>query len=128
MTDYGRDLVCVYDLDPMMLEVTDRRIVAQRIARRLTCFRGGCIDAPNDGYDLRDELSRDVDNTTLVQIKARIRSEILKDEAVNSITVGSLTYNQQSQTLNASITLDLGAGPFPLVLNISAVSVSLLEG
>lgn len=126
--DYGRDLTCTYDLDPMMLEIDTQRLISERVLRRLTTARGGCIDAPNDGYDLRGELSREVTQSTLVQIKAKIRSEVLKEEEVTDCKVTAISYNNGTRTLSASLLITSGDGPFPLVLSVSDVTVSLLEG
>jgi hypothetical protein len=124
-TDYGSDLAGIDDLDPMAAEVNGRPLLMQRLARRLMTPPGGSIDAPNDGYDVREELNNDLASRDLARISQRARAELLKDEAVVEASVSGATFAADKLRLPAVITD--GDGPFPLVFDVSKASVAVLE-
>ena len=125
-TDYGTDLACVTDLDPNMAEITGRRVLAEALARRLTCPRGGLIDDPTYGYDLRAFLNADIDTPTLSRIAGQVAAECLKDERVVGCSASVLFPSAGIMVVTVNVT-DF-AGPFPLVLSITAVNVTILAG
>jgi phage baseplate assembly protein W len=122
--DYGHDLFCITDLDAGMLEVDGRRCLAQAIARRLITPRGGLIDDPNYGYDLTVFLNGDFDQATLARMNGQIVAECLKDERVVSAYAQVVV---SGNVLIVTLSLTDGLGPFPLVLSVSNVSVSILN-
>lgn len=122
----GHDLSCVMDLDPLMVEVDGRLGLAQSIARRLITPRGGLIDDPNYGFDLRVFLNGDTDGSkrTIAIMAQGIEAECLKDERVQRATA---TVTFVAGTLTVGINLVDGQGPFSLVLAISSVTASILK-
>jgi phage baseplate assembly protein W len=124
-TDYGRDLWCVEDLNPAMVEVTGNLNLAQACARRLITPRGTLIDDPNYGTDVRDWINDDVTQQQIATLQSAIVRELLKDERVLDVqvTVRFLT----AGTLDIVIVLTGGNGPFQLVLSVDAVTVTLLQ-
>lgn len=122
MADLGLDLSCVTDLEEDMAEVSGRTCLAQAIARRLTTPRGGLIDDPGYGYDLRDLLNADVGPRELAAAASAAENECLKDERVLSATV-SIVYAQQT----VDVALEDADGPFKLVLAVDTVTVAILQ-
>lgn len=86
MSDYGSDLSLEYDLDPMMTELSgnDPLVVAQSAIRRLQTPRGGLVDDPDYGYDVRS-LLKSPDGSR--RIGPRIQAELLKDDRLSEIQV-----------------------------------------
>ena len=122
--NFGHDLACTTDLDPAMAEVDGTLLLGQALARRIQTPRGGLIDDPNYGYDVRSFLNADVDSATIGQIGAKMDAEFLKDERVAK-SVTSLTYTAGVITSTTIITTN--SGPFTLVLAISSVTVAILK-
>lgn len=126
----GHDLSCVMDLDPLMIEVDGRRGLAESIARRLITPRGGLIDDPTYGYDLRYYLNNDISGTTardLAMIAGNIEAECLKDERVSIAPPPRATVTFAAGTMTVAISIADAAGPFQLVLGVSSVTVAILK-
>lgn len=85
--DYGTDLAGGLDLDPMMVERApdDPVIVAEACIGRLDCPRGGLLDDPDYGYDICGELRRPMTAREVQAIPNRIRSELTKDDRIDTI-------------------------------------------
>lgn len=124
MTDYGHDLSCVEDLDDEMTEIDGRMVLGQAIARRLITPRGGLIDDPNYGTDVRGYLNDDVDNATIQRLASEIAAEAIKDEQVLSATA---TVSVLAGVMTVAVAVVDAAGPFKLVLAIDAVDVTILK-
>jgi len=124
------DISCVLDMDPTCRELSGRRVRAERIARRLTTPRGSCIDAPNDGIDLRDELSTsvDADGRALFLLSSKIRNEVVRDEEVLDARVLSATVTGSANNLTLTVELQVvdGDGVFSMTLKVSDVTVALI--
>ncbi len=125
MTDYGHDFSCVGDLLPTLAIVSGRRTLAEAVARRLTTPRGSCIDAPNDGLDVRMWLQDDASNSDIAMYAAACDAELLKDERILRSTT-TLTLST-SGALTATIAIVDSSGPFALVLAVSGVTVQILS-
>jgi hypothetical protein len=98
--------------------------VAEAVARRWSTPYGALLYDPDYGYDVTDEVGDDLSPSDIAQMQAKLQNEAQKDERVKScsatvtLTVaGLLTIVAQIQT---------AAGPFQLVLAVSAVNVSIL--
>ena len=122
--DYGLDLSCIEDLDPAMVQVSGRQLLAEALARRLQTARGTLIDDPNYGYDVTALLNDDVDTKTIAQIAGKIDAEFKKDQRVLSSQT-TVTYSNFALLITSSIRD--AVGPFPLVLAASAVTVKILQ-
>ena len=119
----GSDLSCVSDIDPAGAEVSEKILLAQALARRLTTPRGRLIDDPNYGYDLSQWLNADVGPAELAQIQSQAQAECLKDERVQSATV-LVTFIQN--VMLVTVALVTASGPYSLVLSVSALTTQLL--
>lgn len=133
---YGRDLSCVTDCtsDFLELEETDTaRIVAQAVCRRFITPRGGLLDEPDYGCDLRAECNRGLTQTELRTLQSRMRSEAMKDERVESATVQlSAAAAGDVTTLSARVVItprDAAVTPFAFVVSITSTQTLLdLQG
>jgi hypothetical protein len=125
-TNYGSDMSLLMDLDPMGTVVTGRLLLAQALIRRWTTPRGRLLDDPNYGYAVTDELNDDLSPTDLSDIADNMDAEAIKDERVVSSQT-TVQFNQANGWLITTSIIDDGAGPFPLVLQISDVTVTILS-
>ncbi len=127
MTDYGTDIAMTADLrgvDPTFASVSGRRCLSEALARRLQTRPGELIDDPDYGYDLIDELNDDLGPADVGRIVAQSALECKKDERVLDCT-GSGSF--VGGVLTVALGVTDGAGPFPLVLAVSSVGVTILK-
>ncbi len=128
-TDYGTDLNLISRPDGL-LDFSDtgdvisgEDLLIQAVIIRLTTDRGSVLDAPDDGINLTDWLSRGMTLADAGSLSGVIENEILKDErfvAVRaSVDISNLI---TAQEFMVTLELDAGDGPFPLVLSVSAAA------
>lgn len=127
--DYGRDISVTTSLRTGRF-ATNLQVVGEACYRRLTTPRGmlrGGEDEANYGLDLTELIGSSNPVQLAQTLSGRIRSELLKDERVDSVdvlltrtTVGPAT------TFNIVIDVTTAAGPFTLQLLANAVTTSLL--
>ena len=131
MVDYGTDLDCLDDIAENGGEVDGVMCLAQACVRRLITPRGGLIDDPNYGFDVRSIIDQASTKRGQAIIATGVDGEIEKDERVLSsstaIAVTQIGAGQYSATLTTVITPAGGDPPFRLVVSVDAVSVTLLE-
>jgi hypothetical protein len=125
-TDYGSDMSLLMDLDPMGTTVRGRLLLAQALIRRWTTPRGRLLDDPNYGYAVTDELNDDLSPADVSDIADNMDAEAIKDERVVSSQT-QVQFNKANGYLITTTIIDDGAGPFPLVLQISDVTVTILS-
>ncbi len=112
------------DLSMPSYMATGNQVVAEAVLRRWTCSQGQLIDDPNYGYNVMDLVSADLGKKDIAYAQQQLAAEAEKDERVRSATV--------TVTLSAAGVLDIqaavvtAAGPFKLVVSVSATSVTLL--
>lgn len=122
--DLGTDLSCVKDIDAGGAVVTGQHLLAEGWARRLWTPRGGLIDDPNYGYDLTQFVNADIGPGDLHAIQTGIVNECMKDERALSC-VATVTFLAGIMTV--SIQGQDAAGPFLLVLAVSAIDVTISQ-
>ena len=127
MPDFGSDVSVFPDLDPNFSPLTGQRAVAECVARMLETPRGGLVYAPNRGFDIRAVLNESMTEARLSQVKRAVESEALKDERVLDAKA-SLTFVFATQVLTVKLDLTTADGPFRLVLEVTAVSLNILDG
>lgn len=114
----------VIDADPSMRIATGRQLLVQSLLCRQTTPTGSVIDCPNDCLDLIDFLSDGLTPSDIMALGGQIQNELLKDQRVIAATVTG-TFAQSKLTLVESI--QSGYGPFQMVLDVSGVTVTLLN-
>lgn len=119
--DYGTDLSCVMDLDPMMSVVSGPVMMAQVCIRRLVVRKGSLLSDPLYGIDVRDLLGARF--VSVEQLQGLIINELLRDERIESVEVVP-TYNVKTKAFSAKIQGTGSAGPFSLVLSVADGQVS----
>ena len=125
MTDFGTDFSCVADCADDFGLATGRTVVAQAIARRFMTPRGRLIGDANYGFDLTGYVNDDLSSADLSRIASGCEAEAVKDERVISASV-TVTLSVAGLLLVTCV-LDTAAGPFTLVLSVTAVTVEVLK-
>lgn len=128
---YGADLSCASDLTEQMASVDPltRLAVAEAIARRLTTPRGGVLDDPDYGLDLRAMCNRGMADDDVRTLAARVRSEVEKDDRVDAAAV-VVTPSSDVSTLTIAIRVtpyDGRIGTFSLTLAVTSSSALIKE-
>lgn len=126
MTDYGFDISTpdAADLDPLGTLVTGARALGQALARRLVTPRGGLLDDPSYGYDLRQLVGDVLDPLALETVRAEVLDQLRADERVDD---ASVTVTQPTRTsVRVEALVSAAAGPFRLVIAVSAVTSEIL--
>lgn len=124
--DFGQDVAVFPDLDLTFAPLTGPRVVAEALARRLSTPRGTLPFSDNYGLDLRSWLNETIAPGRLGQLRRDLEAECLKDERVDSVaSVAVLDAMQGALSIRLAITT--AAGPFSLVLGVTAVTVAVLS-
>jgi hypothetical protein len=132
IVDYGTDFDCPGDLNPALVLVTGRVVLAQALFRRLICPRKKLFYAPNYGLGIQQWLNDGLRGIGDVARRAnQIDAECRKDERVLlSQTTGLFTpVRGNAGVLTFTTRVTDGKGAFPLVLSINDVAnnVTLLS-
>lgn len=129
-TDYGRDISCGIDLDPLLTDATGNDLMIQVCQRRLFCRQGSCLSAPSETtLDVRDFLNGDLDlskQSATQQVSVLCQNALLGDERILTAEV-TPKYYSQTKTLRLDIQCTGANGPFSLTLLVSQVTVQLLR-
>jgi len=112
--DVGRSLKLVAGLDNL----------GNAIVRRLTT--DGLFYDQSYGVDVRRWLSAGMDQAKLAELDGVIRGQVEADPRVQNATVVVDT-NIAAATMKISIDIDTAAGPFKLILAVTALTVDLLQ-
>lgn len=129
MVDLGRDVSCTDSILTGRFS-TGAQLVAEAAYRRLTTprgmLRGGEAEA-NYGLDLTELCGSTNVRSLQASLPGRIRSELTKDERIESVAV-NVAVSQDGADTSFDITVECvtSAGPFTLQLLASDVTVELL--
>lgn len=119
---YGTDISCARDLEESMPEVSGDIGLAQAIARRLDCPRGGVPDDGDYGVDLRSYLNRGITVTEQRSIAGAVQSEITKDDRLESARV-TVTPSATGDSMRIAVQVvprdSLLGGPFSLTVAVT---------
>lgn len=113
------------DLTPEMSLATGTDVLAQSLIRRQTTPRGGDVASPNDCLDLRGYLSKGVTQGQLGALSQAIRNELLKDQRVQSVSVG-IALDTSTGIMTVTESIGAATGPFTLTLQLTAGSVAFI--
>ncbi len=101
------------------------RVVAEAVARRWMTPRGRLIGYPNYGFDLTQYINADVSERDIASLQSGAAAEALKDDRVTACDVSAVLGADGLLTVTGL--LDTAQGPFTLVVEVSAVTVKLLQ-
>jgi phage baseplate assembly protein W len=124
--DFGQDINCLAGLDPRLRLVGGLENLGQALVARLSTPRGGLFYDPNYGTDLRAYVNESTSSAMLARARADVQAECAKDERVATCTA-STSFDAAALTLLVRVDVQTGAGPFRLVLAVTATSVEILR-
>lgn len=125
-TDYGTDYSTFTDLDETFTPRRGKRVVAERLARWFLTPRGQQEFYPDRGFDLRQFLSEGFTDGIAFMICSGMEREAEKDEAVEEATA-KIELFDAGERMKVTLDVTTGEGPFTMTLNVTAVTVELLE-
>jgi hypothetical protein len=124
--EFGADVSTFPDLDVTGRGIKDTRSVAECVLRRWSIPHGSLSYDPDAGYDLRDLLNEDLDDSDLRKHEVGAALEAEKDERVRSMSV-SMALDPRTFRLTVKARGVLVDGrDFSLTASISQISVELL--
>lgn len=125
-TDYGTTFSALPGQPPdeLFRPITGRRVLAESIARQLTCPPGGLFWAPEKGIDLRAYLRSRLDDSALSVIRGRILATLQLDERVIDARA-SVTFRRTDNALVISLAIESAEGPFSFVLDVASARVEV---
>jgi hypothetical protein len=125
--DYGVDLSCGLDLNPMLLTVTGTELMNEVCMRRLFGRPGSTLSNPVDNtLDVRDFIAQGISPRDLPTIQGRCVAALEGDQRIYSATV-SASFDPNTNILTLAIAGNGAFGPFNLTLAVSAVTVEVLR-
>jgi len=129
VTEFGRDTSCTTELRSGRF-ATGPRLVAEAAYRRLSTPRGmlrGGEEEAEYGLDLMDMIGNVVTKSDAAALGGRIRSELTKDERIQTadVVVERITAGP-STSYQITIIGKTSEGPFDLQLAASDVTIELL--
>lgn len=124
---YGSDIRGASDLEPDLSEVDGfvTLALAEAIVRRLDCPRGALPDDKNYGIDVRSYVNRGTTVKDLRALGGQIRSEVLKDDRIEALTV-IVTPNPTGSELRIELAVRPFATNGEFTLTLSATSAEIL--
>lgn len=130
MTDFGLDTSCTTSMHTAVY-ATGVRLVAEAAFRRLITRKGELLGDEEEreyGFHVGDYLGSCTSPSQLAAAPGLIRAELLKDERITSADV-FVTETGTASERAWEIAIDgyTGAGPFELVLAVSAVTIDILR-
>jgi hypothetical protein len=129
--DFGTDLALDADLDLTADGgLVDGDDLMRQVAQiRLSTPRGSVIDAPDDGIDLVEWLSRAMGPDEIASLEGTIEAELLKDERFTSArAIVDASTVLSDGIMVVELELATANGPFEMVLGVSAAGVKILGG
>lgn len=123
MADLGKSILGILDVDADLSFGDGNLALAHDLARRLVTEPGGLLDSPRYGYALQILLSTPVDRAS---VERRVLDQCLQEERVLDGTTVTVEQSLATQTMSITIAVKTAAGPFPLTLNISQLSIEVL--
>ena len=127
MVDFGYDLSCTTDLDPLFRLVTGATLMEQVALHRLFCRQGRLLSNPVDNtIDCRDFISEGITRDDLPRIQGLCQSALVGDPRIFSASV-QVSFDTATATLTLNIRGVGSGGPFELTIVVSAVTVEILR-
>jgi hypothetical protein len=128
--DYGADMAGGIDLTPTLQDTSGIPMMREVCVRRLYTPLFSLLSAPDEvTCDLREFLSTEqgLQTSDLTVIRATAMSALKADSRVLSLTIEWPTWEPVAGLLIMAISGVCGDGPFRLVIQVSALTVDVLE-
>ncbi len=122
----GVDVNAITDVPLRWGMTSGWRNLGNALARRLETPQGSMPDDPNYGFDVRDYLNGGFTAPQIGQIRASSAAECLKDPRVQSVDI-DFTWIAASSSIRVVLTVETADGPFTFVLDVSALTVEMLD-
>ncbi len=113
------------DLTPDMRMATGRDVLSQSLVRRQTTPRGSVLTSPNDCLDIRQLLGAGQSQAQLQALASTIRTELLRDQRVNSAQV-TITVDTATGKTTIAEQIQSSLGLFTLTIALTAGSISVI--
>ncbi len=129
MPDYGYDMSGGVDLTPTLLDVEGDDLMRQVCLRRLYTPNKSLLSSPDEETcDLREFISteQDLAASQLTTIRGAINAALMADSRIFSVTI-ELEWEPFAGLLTVALAGTGATGPFKLVLQASAATVTVLE-
>jgi hypothetical protein len=126
-TDFGVDVDARFGVPLRWALVSGRANLIDAMTRRFISSPGSLESDPNYGLDLRRFLNAGMTGAVRSQLSSRIAAQAKLDPRVNDVSDVVVTANPQAGSLVVTMMLVDAQGPFPLVLSIDALTVSVLN-
>jgi hypothetical protein len=128
---YGSDMAITVgsngalDLEPTMRDVTGLHVYIQSLVMRQTTATGSVLAVPDDCFDVRGWISKEMAQSQVATIASQVQSQLLKDErTLTAVVVASFNPATAQLVLVESILSSLG--PFKLTLALTQSAVSFI--
>lgn len=128
-TDYGTDMSGGIDLTPTLLDTSGIAMMREVALRRQYTPNASLISAPDETTcDLREFLSTEqgLTKADLNTIRGTITAALKADARISSVAI-EFDWEPFSGVLVVTETIDGALGPFRLVLQVTALTVDVLE-
>lgn len=122
---YGTDIMLGDDLSDGLVLVSGRKLLVQDILHRLQTPRGGLIDDPSYGMDVRSWVNETMTPARLFALGSAVGNEASRDDRVFSAS-SSATFDAATKKLSLSLTVEDAAGPFTFTVGVTALTVEFL--
>jgi phage baseplate assembly protein W len=124
MADFGTGSSALPDIGPATRLLSGLDNLAESLVRRFQTPRGALFYAPDEGLDLRQYLGEPQTPELFFEIETLVEEQAQRDERVElaDATVTALDLRR----IQVDLQLETAAGPFRLVLAVSALTVEVL--
>lgn len=126
MADLGTDIAWMGDLDPMFSLVSGRAALIQSIVNMFESNPEVDTETDDFGKDLSELLGESMSPSEIGDEVNRIEQKCLSDERV-SVAEARIDLNHSTGSAHITIRIIDDEGPFSLVLNVTEVSVQVLQ-
>lgn len=126
--DYGIDISCTDDLDPLFRTVRQLDVVKQAMVRRLQSPIGSLFLDPRYGLDVRGLVSTSTAEgaNAAGYVAGLIRTQMLMDERIDSVSIESAQYDAAERAIAIRLAAYTSSGPFGLVLKLNATNLEII--
>lgn len=122
---YGTDILLGDDLSDGFVLVSGRKLLVQDILHRLQTPRGGLIDDPSYGMDVRSWANETMTPARLFALGSAVANEAARDDRVFSASA-SASFDAATRKLTLLMSIEDAAGPFDFTVAVTALTAEFL--